>query len=78
MSGLAGQLPNSRGGSREGIKPSTRKTEKYSELSSTHHFTPLALETLDPINCEGLSFFSERGQKVRTTTGEMRETAFLF
>src|SRR6218665_2861681 len=37
-------------------RASTRKTEKYSELPSTHLFTPLALETLGPINCEGLSF----------------------
>src|SRR6218665_2283617 len=59
-------------------RASTRKTEKYSELSSTHLFTPLALETLGPINCEGLSFLSELGQKLRATTGEMRETAFLF
>src|SRR6218665_429981 len=41
-------------------------------------FTPLALETLCPINCEGLSFVSELGQKLRATTGEMCETAFLF
>ena len=59
-------------------RASTRKTEKCSELSSTHFFTPLALETLGPINCEGLSFFSELWQKLRATTGEMRETAFLF
>src|SRR6218665_927297 len=59
---LAGHLPNSRGGGREGVNP---KTKKYSELSSTHHFTSLALETLGPINCEGLSFFSEFGQKLR-------------
>src|SRR6218665_3056320 len=59
-------------------RASTRNTEKYCELSSTHLFTPLALETLGPINCEGLSFLSELGQKLRATTGEMRETAFLY
>src|SRR6218665_3051344 len=59
-------------------RASTRKTEKYSEISSTNLFTPLALETLGPINGEGLSSFSELGQKLRATTGEMRETAFLF
>ena len=57
-------------------RASTRKTEKYSELSSTNLFTPLALETLGHINCEGLSFLL--GQKLRATTCEMRETAFLF
>ena len=36
-------------------RASTRKAEKYSELSS-YLFTPLALETLGPINCEGMSF----------------------
>src|SRR6218665_1284175 len=64
---LAGRS-NSRGGGREG---GNRKTEKYNELSSTHLFTPLALETLGPINCEGLSFLSELGQKLRDSTGEM-------
>src|SRR6218665_1292462 len=59
-------------------RASTRKTEKYSELSSTNLFTPLALETLSPMNCEGLSFFSELGQKLWATTGEMCETAFVF
>src|SRR6218665_4125621 len=59
-------------------RASTHKTEKDSELSSTHLFTPLALETLGPINCEGLTFFSELGQKLRATTGELRKTTFLF
>jgi len=74
---LARHLHNSRRGA-AAERASTRNTEKYSELSSTHLFTPLALETLGPINCEGLSFLSELGQKLRATTGEMRETAFLF
>ena len=57
---------------------STRKAKKYRELSRTHLFNPLALETLGPINCEGLSFFSELGLKLWAIIGEIRETAFLF
>src|SRR6218665_2970445 len=60
------------------ITISNNNNNKYSELSLTHFLPPLALETLGPINCEGLSFISELGQRLRTTTGKMRETAFLF
>ena len=59
-------------------RASTRKAEKYSELSSTQLFTPLALEPLGPINCESLYFFSELEQQLQATADEVHETAFLF
>ena len=59
-------------------RASTRKIDKYTELLSTYHFTPLAFETLGPINNEGLTFLSDLGQKLCTVTGDPRETTFLF
>jgi hypothetical protein len=59
-------------------KASDRKLDKYSQLSSTYFFVPLAFETLGPINNEGLTFLSDLGQKLGTVTGDPRETSFLF
>ena len=59
-------------------RASALKTEKYRDLSSTHHFIPLAFETLGPINIEGLTFLTDLGKKLSSVTGDPRETAFLF
>jgi len=59
-------------------KASDRKLDKYSQLSSTYFFVPLAFETLGPINNEGLTFLSDLGKKLGTVTGDPRETSFLF
>ena len=55
-----------------------RKRRKYSSISGTHHFTPVAVETLGPICSEGTSFLSEIAEKLSRITGEQREKAFLF
>ena len=59
-------------------RASARKIDKYSELSPTYFFIPLAFETLGPINSEGMTFLSDLGQKLCTATGDQRETSFLF
>ena len=55
-----------------------RKRRKYSCISGTHHFIPVAVETLGPICSEGASFLSEIAEKISRTTGEQREKSFLF
>ena len=55
-----------------------RKRKKYSCISGTHHFIPVAVETLGPICSEGASFLSEIAEKISRTTGEQREKSFLF
>ena len=55
-----------------------RKELKYSEISSSHHFFPLAIETLGPINAEGQRFISELGHRITAVTDDPRETSFLF
>ena len=54
------------------------KSSKYQALSSSHHFVPIAVETLGPWNAEGASFISTLGRRMAEVTGEPRETAFLF
>ena len=52
-----------------------RKEQKYTTLMGTHHFIPLAVETLGPINNKGLHFL---GRRLTESTGDPREKSFLF
>ena len=54
------------------------KNEKYRELSRSYLFCAIALETLGPINEEGASFLLELGRRLSASSGDPRETAFLF
>ena len=54
------------------------KTEKYRSLAPSHTFVALAVETFGPFNQEGLDFVSELGRRMTQTTGDPRETSFLF
>ena len=56
----------------------TRKQAKYQELSNTHVFIPLALETLGPINNTGMDFISDLARDLTRSTGDPRESSFLF
>jgi hypothetical protein len=64
------------GGAAEGA--ASRKELKYQALASTHCFIPIAVETLGPINDKGLSFLSELGRRLTISSGDKRETAFLY
>jgi len=55
-----------------------RKEQKYMTLMGTHHFVPLAVETLGPINIKGLHFLSDLGRRLTESTGDPREKSFLF
>ena len=55
-----------------------RKNLKYKAFLNTHVFVPIALETLGPINNEGLDFISDLGRHLTQATGEPRECGFLF
>src|SRR6218665_600946 len=52
----------------------TRKQAKYHELSNTHIYIPLALETLGPINNTGMDFISDLSR----STGDPKVSSFLF
>ena len=53
------------------------KITKYAGLARTHHFVPIAVESLGPCNIEGLAFIREVGRRMTLTSGDPRETSFL-
>ena len=55
-----------------------RKTAKYSALSSSHIFIPVAVETLGPINEAGDSILAQVGKLLSFKSDDPRETFFLF
>ena len=57
---------------------STKKESKYQELARTFLFTPIAIETLGPINSKATTFLVELGRRIAAVTGDIREGAFLF
>ncbi len=59
-------------------KSALNKARKYSELSATYSFVPLAFETLGPVNSSGADFISSIGYRRRAITGEAREATFLW
>ena len=46
------------------------KKAKYSELSTTHHFIPVAVETSGVLGPEASNFLQEQGQRIRKDSGE--------
>ena len=54
-----------------------KKTEKYADLATNYLFTPVAFETLGPMNEEGSEFIHNIGQRLTSVTGDKREPAFL-
>ena len=47
-----------------------RKTQKYSNLTSSHYFVPLAVESLGVFGKEARSFLKELGQRVKMSSGD--------
>ena len=56
----------------------TRKEAKYVELSTTHYFVPLALESLGPIGSKATIFLKEFGRCLTLATDNPMETSYLF
>ena len=57
---------------------SRKKVAKYSEISRTHFFVPIAVESLGPINSAGVDFLCTLGKLLSDKSGDPRETPFLF
>lgn len=55
-----------------------RKISKYSTLPSSYTFQPLVFETLGTINSSGITFLTDLGRRLHESSGEARETEFLF
>jgi Reverse transcriptase (RNA-dependent DNA polymerase) len=56
----------------------TRKKVKYAELQNRYRFTPIAIETMGPMDREGSAFISELGRRLSKTTEDTQETFYLF
>ena len=59
-------------------RAASNKMSKYTSLTSTHVFVPIAIETLGPINSSALALLSALGKRLSLASGDPRETAFLF
>ena len=54
------------------------KREKYVELTHTHLFCPIAVETMGPVEEEERDLLSAIGHQICKISGDPRETSFLF
>ena len=57
---------------------STNKTAKYQHLAESHIITPVAVETLGPIDEIGCDFLQNIGRRIQTLTKDKLETAYIF
>ena len=54
-----------------------RKKQKYSSLTTSHHFVPIAIETSGVFGSEAITFFKELGQRTKSELGDPRSFHFL-
>ena len=54
-----------------------KKKVKYTHLSSTHHFVPVAIESLGVFGPDALTFFRNLGRRIRDVTAEPMSHHFL-
>jgi len=52
-----------------------RKTEKYSSLSSTYMFEPIAVENLGTFSTSTLDFLVQVGRRISSQSGDVRESS---
>ena len=53
------------------------KKSKYAHLEATHHFVPIAVETLGVVGEEGSIFFKYLGRRIADVTQEQQSHQFL-
>ena len=59
-------------------KAAERKLLKYSQLTDTYSFVPIAFETLGSANSAGVDFVLSVGNRIRAISGDIREVSFLW
>src|SRR6218665_1677027 len=55
-----------------------REISMYTAILPSYCFVPLDFETLDPVNQDGLTLIKLLGHPLAQSSGDNRETAFLF
>ena len=68
----------SRGAGAVADQAEERKRTKYAELTTTHHFVSLAVETTGVFGSEAQRFFRELGRRIRDESGEPLAYQYLF
>ena len=56
----------------------TRKRAKYAEIIQSHHFVPIVIETLGPINMDGQCFLDSLDERISFAFGDSREITFQY
>ena len=51
---------------------------KYAEIKAAYDFVPVAIETLGPINSDGMAFLDELGSRLSIAARDTREATFLY
>ena len=59
-------------------RAASNKMSKYTAITVTHDFVPIALETLGPFSKTALDFLIDLGRRLSVATGDRREGSFLF
>ena len=55
-----------------------RKISKYSVLSQSYLFQPIAVENTGVLNSSAIDFLNALGRRISSSSGEDRESLFLF
>ena len=59
-------------------KAAANKITKYSNLTATHIFAPIAIETAGSLNNLSIEIIEEIGKRTSAITKEPLETSYLF
>jgi hypothetical protein len=51
---------------------------KYASIAASHIFTPIAVETVRPLNIVAAEFLAYLGSRISAISEDQRETTFLF
>jgi hypothetical protein len=54
------------------------KQAKYADITRSHDFVAVAVETLGPVNKDGQAFLQNLGRRLSAVSGDPRESVFLF
>jgi hypothetical protein len=54
------------------------KNLKYVDISRSHIFTAIAIESLGPLNKDGQALIADLGRRLSVLSGDPRETSFIF
>jgi hypothetical protein len=54
------------------------KETTYASIAALHIFTPIAVETLGPLNIAAAEFLAELGSRISAISEDQRKTTFVF